>query len=170
MRRAVDDEALEPLRTALLDRARADAEEWVACMRTRTAVELEAATAASEQALHEARQSGETAAAGVMAVEDAAVRKQARAILLNARRAVYEELRSRTHGDVRRLRGDSVYRDLHQAMTVAGRARIGSDATVRDVDDGCVIEAPGRRVEVTLDSLADWALAGVLADSAEWTP
>jgi hypothetical protein len=55
-------------------------------------------------------------------------------------------------------------------MTIAGRSLIGPHATVRDVDDGCVIEASGRRVEVTLGSLADWALDGVLADSQEWTP
>ena len=68
------------------------------------------------------------------------------------------------------LHGESVYRDLRDTMTCAGRSLIGPNATVRDVSSGCVIEADGRRVEVTLGSLAEWALDSVLAESREWAP
>jgi vacuolar-type H+-ATPase subunit E/Vma4 len=170
VRRDVDQQALEPLPTALMARAREEAEACVAQMRRRTANEFEAASAAADQAVQEARVRGETEAATAVAVDDATVRRQVRTLLLAARRSVYEQLRTHVHSDVRQLRGEPIYRDLRDTMTSAGRSLIGPGAMVREVDDGCVIEASGRRVEVTLESLADWALDGVLADSQGWTP
>jgi len=167
---AIDQQALEPLRTALLARARAEAEACVVQMRIRTASELDAASAAADQAVHDARIRGETEGAAAVAVEDAAARRQTRTLLLAARRSVYEQLRTQVQSDVRRLHGEPIYRDLRDTMTSAGRSLIGPGASVREVDDGCVIEASGRRVEVTLESLADWALDGVLADLPGWTP
>jgi vacuolar-type H+-ATPase subunit E/Vma4 len=170
VRAAVDQQALEPLPTALMARAREEAKECVAQMRRRTASELDAARAAADQAVQDARIRGETEAATAVAIEDATVRRQVRTLLLAARRSVYEQLRTHIQSDVKQLHGEPIYRDLRATMTSAGRSLIGPGAVVREVDDGCVIEASGRRVEVTLESLADWALAGVLADAQGWTP
>jgi vacuolar-type H+-ATPase subunit E/Vma4 len=170
VRKVVDQQALEPLRTALLARAREEAEVCVAHMRSRTASELDAASAAADQAVQDARLRGETEAATAVAIEDATVRRQVRTLLLAARRSVYEQLRTHIQDDVRQLHGEPIYGALRDTMTSVGRSLIGPDATVREVDDGCVIEASGRRVEVTLESLADWALDAVLADSQGWTP
>ncbi len=170
MKLVVDQHALAPLRNALLARARVDAAACIARTLSETTTELDAARDAAEKSALEARQCGEAEAATAVAIDDAMVRRQVHAVLLAARRSVYEQLRQRTQNDVRQLHGEPVYRDLRDAMTNAGRSLIGPDATVRDVGDGCVIEAAGRRVEVTLGSLADWALDGVLADSPEWTP
>jgi len=170
VRSVVDEQALEPLRNALLARAHAEAAACVARMRSETATELDAARDAADQAVQDARRLGEAEAATAVAIDDATVRRQVHTLLLVARRSVYEALRLHIRNDVRQLHGEPIYRDLRDTMTIAGRSLIGPHATVRDVDDGCVIEASGRRVEVTLGSLADWALDGVLADSQEWTP
>lgn len=170
MRGAAEQQALEPLRNALLTRARGQAAASVARVRSETATQFDAARADADQAVLDARRRGETEGATAVAIDDATVRRQVHTLLLAARRSVYEQLRLQIRNDVRQLHGDPVYRDLRKTMTSAGRSLIGPNATVRDVDDGCVIEASGRRVEVTLRSLADWALDGVLADSQEWTP
>jgi vacuolar-type H+-ATPase subunit E/Vma4 len=168
--RGVDQQSLEPLRDALLARAREEAAEYVARTRSETTTELDTARAAADQAAQDARRRGETEAAAAVAADDATTRRQVHTLLLAARRSVYEQLRLHIQNDVRQLHREPIYRDLRDTMTSAGRSLIGRNAAVRDVDEGCVIEAPGRRVEVTLGSLADWALDGVLADSHEWTP
>jgi vacuolar-type H+-ATPase subunit E/Vma4 len=168
--RGVDDQALEPLRNALLARAREEAATSVARMLNDTATELDAARLAADQAAQDARRRGEAEGATSVAIDDATVRRQVHTLLLAARLSVYEQLRRKVRNEVRQLHGEPIYRDLRDTMTSAGRSLVGPRATVRDVDDGCVIEASGRRVEVTLGSLADWALAGVLAESSEWTP
>ncbi|HEY5456412.1 MAG TPA: hypothetical protein VIJ96_13160 [Acidothermaceae bacterium] len=170
MRRVVDQQALEPLRNALLARTHEDAATTVAHMLTETATELDAARLAAEQAVQDGRCRGEVEGAAAVAIDDATVRRQVHALLLAARLSVYEQLQLKVRNDVRQLHGEPIYRDLRDTMTSVGRSLLGPSATVRDVDDGCVIEAPGRRVEVTLRSLADWALDSVLAESSEWTP
>ena len=170
MRGAVDEQAFEPLRNALLSRARGDAAACVSTARNETAAEFDTARADADEALLDARRHGETEGATAVAIDDAMVRRQVHALLLAARRSVYEQLRLKTRNNVTLLHGEAIYRDLRDTMTNAGRSLIGPDATVRDIDDGCVIESSGRRVEVTLRTLADWALDGVLNDSPEWTP
>ena len=170
MRGAVDEQALEPLRNALLSRAREKAGDCVSTARNETSAEFDAARADADEALLDARRVGETEGANAVAIDDAMIRRQVHALLLAARRSVYEQLRLRTRNNVTLLHGEAIYRDLRETMTSAGQSLIGPDATVRDIDDGCVIESSGRRMEVTLRSLADWALDGVLADSPEWTP
>jgi len=144
MSRAIDGHALEPLRNALLNRARHEADAVEATMRSRAASELDAAIAAAAQATERARLQGLAEAARTLAADDAACRRQARTMLLAARRSVYDELRARTHDEVARLRDEPVYRELHDAMANAGRSTIGLNATVRDVDDGCTIELHAR--------------------------
>lgn len=170
MRPALDQRALEPVRQALLARAREDAVACIARMRKDTAAELDAARAAADDAVREAQRRGEAEATLAVAMEDALVHRQVRTLLLAARRSVYEQLRTQVQDDVRRLHGEPIYGTLRKTMTSAGRSLIGPHATVRDIDDGCVIEGSGRHVEVTLGSLADWALDGVLADTHEWAP
>ena len=170
MRGAVDQQAFEPLRNALLSRARGQAAACVSRARSETTAEVDAARADADQAVLDARRRGEIEGANAVAIDDALVRRQVHALLLAARRSVYEQLQLKTRTNVTQLHGEPIYRDLRDTMTSAGRSLIGPNASVRDIDDGCVIESSGRRVEVTLRSLADWALDGVLADSPEWTP
>jgi len=168
--KGVDEQALEPLQSALLTRARRQTAARVSRARSETTVEFDTARADADNAVLEARRRGEAEGANAVAIDDAIVRRQVHTMLLAARRSVYEQLRLKTRSGVMQLHGEPIYRELRDAMTSAGRSLIGADATVRDIDDGCVIESSGRRVEVTLRSLADWALDGVLADSPEWTP
>jgi hypothetical protein len=170
VRGVADEQALEPLRNALLTRARGQAAACVTRVRSETATEFDAARAGADQAVLDARRRGETEGATAVAIDDVTVRRQAHTLLLAARRSVYEQLQLKTRNNVTQLNGEPIYRDLRDTMTSAGRSLIGPDATVRDIDDGCVVESSGRRVEVTLGSLADWALDGVLAESPEWTP
>lgn len=170
MRSVVDQQAFEPLRNALLARAREEAATTVARMLNDTATELDAARLAADQAAQDARRRGEAEGTTAVAIDDAIVRRQVHTLILAARLSVYEQLRLKVRNDVRQLHSEPIYRDLRDTMASAGRSLLGSSATVRDIDDGCVIESSGRRVEVTLGSLADWALESVLTESSEWTP
>jgi hypothetical protein len=165
-----DQQALEPLRNALLARAQADAAACVTRTRTETAAELAAARIEADRTAREARHRGEAEAAAMVTIDDALARRHVHTVMLAARRSVYDQLRLRVRAEVGQLHGEPVYGDLRDTMTRAGRSLIGPDASARDIADGCVVEASGRRVEVTLGALADWALDAVLADSPELTP
>lgn len=161
----VDKTALAPLREELVASARADAEQVVAQARARADLHIAAARTAAAARVAEARARAEADTASALAGEAARVRQQCRALLLAARRAVYDELRRRTHEEVRSLREEPAYAGLRSAVENTGIARLGSGAVSRDSGDGgCIVEAPGMRIEASLDALADWALETVSSE------
>jgi vacuolar-type H+-ATPase subunit E/Vma4 len=158
----IDNAALAPLRAALVANARADADRVVTAARVRADQHVAAALTAAAARVAEARARAEADTASALAGEAARVRQQGRALLLAARRAVYDELRRRTHEAVRSLRDEPAYAGLRSAVENTGIARLGSGAISRESrDGGCIVEAPGMRIEATLDALADWALETV---------
>jgi vacuolar-type H+-ATPase subunit E/Vma4 len=157
--------ALAPVRAALLDRARADADAVLAEADADADEVVAAARSRAAALVAEARAEGERDAAVLAARDRARARREARAAVLRAQSRVYEELRRRSRVAVRALRDDPVYPALLEALRDRARDRLGADAVVREhPDGGLVAEAPGRRgarLDATLDALTDDALDGL---------
>lgn len=147
------EDALAPLREVLLARAedyagrvRADAEA------TATATLHNARTEAT-QIVQAAREQGTADAEEVLAGQRARVRGQVRALVLQARRAAYDDLRRTARADARHVVADSP--GLAARLGALGRERLGPEATVTAESDGTVVvEIGGRRWEWSPDALA----------------
>jgi regulator of protease activity HflC (stomatin/prohibitin superfamily) len=152
--------SVEPLRRALLRRADAAAD----ALRAAAEREARAATDAAEQqaaaVLARARADGEADAAQRQAEDRARSRREARRVVLAAQRAVYDELRARARAAVRELLADP---DAQRRLVALVRTRLGPDAQVRPLPSGGVVgELPdGRRVDASVDTLVEQALAGL---------
>jgi len=159
------DDALAPVRAALLESAEADAErirgeaEEVA-RRTVAAAHKEAARIRAR-----ARRQGACDAASALAADRARARRQARATVLAARREGYEALRVAAHEAVLRWHDDPGYPRLHEALRVAARRALGRGVRLHDAPDGGVIgERTGRRIDLSLTGFADRAVDVCAAD------
>jgi vacuolar-type H+-ATPase subunit E/Vma4 len=153
-----DGAALEPLRAALIARAHAEADRVCAAAEADGQRVLAAARKNAAQLLSDARAQGEADAAALLAVEAASARRAARGVLLAAQRAAYDELRQRARTSARALLDD---RSRRARLTAVVRDRLGEHAVVREHPDGGLLaETPdGRRVDASIDTLVDIALA-----------
>jgi len=150
--------ALEPLRAALLARARAEADGVRAAAEDDAREVLAAARDEAEALLADARARGAADAAALDAVELARRRRAARGVVLRAQRAAYDDLRSRACAAVQMLLADP---DLHAHLADAVRGGLGDRAIVRDRPDGGVVaQTPdGRSIDGSVTALVDGALA-----------
>jgi vacuolar-type H+-ATPase subunit E/Vma4 len=164
--------ALEPVRAWLLAAARAEAEHLVAEAAADAERLLEGARTETDAILAEARAQGAAEGSALAAAEQARGRRLARRLVLEAERRAYEELRARSHAAVRALRQDPGYPALRERLTRLARAAAGPGARVSEHPDGGVVaEAPGIRVDCTLDGLAERAIVALGGEVAElWAP
>ena len=155
--------ALAPLRSALLAAATRNADKGVADASAQAEQRIAAARAAADQRLVDARASGQADAAFALAGEAATARQKCRAVLLEAESWVHDERRRQTREAVQQLCADARrYADLRTAVVRQARAILGADATCRDLDvGGWVIETSGRQIDVSIDALTDWALGSI---------
>ncbi|MGW0886037.1 hypothetical protein [Streptomyces sp. NPDC002671] len=140
---------------AVLDRARADADET-----------LRVARGTAEQVLAQAREAGERDGATTASRERVRAIEDAWAVELAARAEVYADLRARVRAGVRQALADSVV--PRERLAELARRLLGADARVMAVPVGGVTaDVPGRRVDLSADTLADRALdrLGVAAES-----
>ena len=163
--------ALAPVRTALLDRARADADAALEQADAAAAAVLAAARAQAEALLHEARAEGRRDAADVRVREAARARREARTTVLRAQQAVYTDLRHRAGTAVRQLRADPCYPALLDRLRGQALAELGPDAKLSEASEGgLVAEVPGRRPDLTLAALAERAVDDLgVQVAALWT-
>lgn len=149
--------ALEPLREALLANARTEAGQLLRAAEESGRQEISAAEDEVATLLARARAQGEADGAALRRVDEAAARSAARARLLAAQLAAYEELRRRSREAVRALLREPGIRDR---LAGALRQTLG-DADVSDTDDGGLFaRAPdGRSVDASVAALVDAALA-----------
>jgi hypothetical protein len=152
--------ALEPLRTALLDRARARADHIRRAADADGRRVLDAATAEANALLAAARAEGAADAAALLRIEATRSRHEIRGILLTAQRSAYDELRGHARLAVRTLLADPAIRAQLVAMI---RRRLGDRATIHDAPDGGLLaQAPdGRSVDASVAALVDRAVAGL---------
>jgi vacuolar-type H+-ATPase subunit E/Vma4 len=157
--------ALAPVRRRLLARVGADAHHARAEAAAEAGVVLARAREQAAAILTQARARGETDGAAVAAAARARSRRDARGLLLAAQHQAYEALRQRARAAVRELGEDPGYPRLRQRLERLAREQAGPHATVSEPPErGVVAEAPGRRVDCSLDTLADRAVDALGAE------
>jgi vacuolar-type H+-ATPase subunit E/Vma4 len=152
---------LEPVREALLADARAVGEGAVQQAEERASDKIVRAREESEARVARARAEGEAAAGleSIAALADA--RRRARSVVLEAQRAVYDDVRRQAGAAVEELRATPAYGDLLDRLTARAREVLGPGAEVeRDPPDGGVVGRAGsRRLVLTLPVLVEHCLA-----------
>jgi vacuolar-type H+-ATPase subunit E/Vma4 len=166
------DGALEPVRAWLLAAARAEAERLVAEAAADAERLLAGARALTEAILVEARRQGTAEGSALAAAEQARSTRLARRLVLETERQAYEDLRARSRAAVRALRQEPGYPALRERLARLALAAAGPGADVSEHRDGGVVaQAPGIRVDCTLDGLAERAIAALGGEVAElWAP
>jgi len=152
--------ALEPLRAALIKRARDAASDLRSDAERQARAIVEAAEEHAAARLTQVRSEGAAVAAQLEAQERGRSHQAARGVVLAAQRAVYDDVRAQTRAAVRELLADP---EQYQRLAATVRGELGQDAAVRDrPDGGLVAEAPdGRRVDASLDALVERALTNL---------
>ncbi|NMH97778.1 hypothetical protein [Pseudonocardia acidicola] len=168
--RTAADTALDPVRAALLREARADADRVVGAARCDAAAVLDAARARAAAVLAAATAAGKADGAARAARAQARARRERHAAVLAARTAAYAELRAQVRAAVREL--PRWCPDLRDRLAARARAVLGPEAVLTATPDGGVLaELPGRRLELSLDALADLAVDGLGAEAELlWRP
>lgn len=150
---------LEPLRRALLRRARADADAMLAEADAHADRVVADAREQAETLLAQAREQGELDAAEVLARERSRTERSARSVVLAAHRTAYESLRRAARDAGAALRHHPDYPAARAALAARAARDLGSGSAVHEVDRGGVVGVLGSRsVSYTLDGLADEVL------------
>lgn len=152
---------LDPVREALLADARAAADRVVRQAEDRASDQVERAHAETEARVARARAEGEAAADLETISALAEARRGARALVLEAQRAVYDDVRRQAEAAVQELRTTPRYEELLDRLTTRAGEILGPEAQVeRDPPEGGVIARAGnRRVAFTLPVLVEHCLA-----------
>ena len=155
-----DGRSLEPLREALLRRARNEADAVLAQADTEGAAVLQRAQAEADRIRTAARERGVADGTASAAATRAGAERRARSLLLEAHRAAAEEERRAAREAVRTLVDDAIYPPARAALVARARSELGADAVVVDVAGGGIrATAAGRSIRYALDDLADELLA-----------
>lgn len=153
---------LGPVRQALLDDARRDAEAMLADADAAAAGFAEEAAAQARAMRESARALGEADAEATVRAERTGARRRARALLLRAQRDVYDEIRRRALQQAGSLRDDAAYAQAVEGLTTQARAVLGPEATVTEHPSGGVVaELGSRRLSFTVEGLVDEAIGSV---------
>lgn len=152
-------EALTAVESALLTRARHDADAVVAAAQQRGRALVDAARRQAEEILASARASGEADAADALRGERSRTRREARARVLGAERTAYDELRACCVERVRALAQDEGAEGRRARVVAEAAERLGPGAEVRDGSDGPVAVLGDRRLSVVPEDQVDRALA-----------
>jgi vacuolar-type H+-ATPase subunit E/Vma4 len=162
-------EALAPVRAALLAEARAEAERALSAAHLDADATLARARAEARSILDLAADEGRADAARSIAAEHEKARRAARALELAAQRESYEELHRRVAAAVAHAFSEPGRRDQ---LVAAIRAELGADAIVRDAPGGGVRgEAAGRFVDLGVRAVTGRAV-DALGDEVQalWAP
>lgn len=159
-------QSLEPVRAALLHRARADAaavraEAAQFCVRL-----LTGAAAEAERILDEMRSVGRADAERLATAEAAHTRRAAHALVLAAQRDVYDELRHRVGEALRAALDDG---RLGPALAARAAAALGPGAKVEPAPGGGFTACLGdRQVDCSVASLTEHAVGSAEAVAELW--
>jgi vacuolar-type H+-ATPase subunit E/Vma4 len=150
-----------PLRSALLEQRHAEAERVLAHAEERAEARLAEAETTGRALVEQARAEGVAAAAIAGAHEEARARRQARALVLAAKREVFEESRRRALAAAHALRSEPGYASLLERLSARARRQLGASAILEiDPPAGGVRASNGaRHVDYTLDALVERCLA-----------
>jgi vacuolar-type H+-ATPase subunit E/Vma4 len=152
---------LNPVRDALLADAKAAGDRVVDEAAERASVQVVQAEKETAALVARTRAEGEAAAELETISTLAEARRRARALVLEAQCAVYEDVRRDVLSAVRELRTTPRYGDLLDRLTARAREVLGPDAQIeRDPTEGGVVARSGnRRLGYTLPLLVERCLA-----------
>ena len=149
-------EALAPLVSALLERARRDSREALARADDDALAIVAAARAEADALLADARAKGVADGVAVSAAERMRAEQDGRRMVLEALSAAREDLRGAAREAVSGLRHDPRYPEMIQALRTRAERELGPETTVTELEAGGIVAAAGpRRVAYSLDALAD---------------
>ena len=149
-------EAFAPLASALLERADRDARTAVARADEDALAVVAQARTEADALLADARAKGVADGAAVSAAERMRAEREASRIVHEAQSAAREDLRRAAREAVRGLRHDPQYPAMIEALRARATDALGPGATVTELEAGGIVaEAGSRRVELSLDALAD---------------
>lgn len=149
-------EALAPVRDALLAEARADAEEVRERAREAVAGVLAAAEAEAETIRSSAHEDALEQARSLQEAAENHARRKAREVELRAQREAFDALAAGVRRSALAVLEEPELRD---ALEELARRAVGPDAELVRTEDGFVAAQPGRRTEFSLTDLADAAVA-----------
>jgi hypothetical protein len=152
---------LEPLREAVLEQARADSARIRAEASARAAETLGRAEREGVADVERARAEGAAAGRSRGGRRLAAARREARRLVLEAKRDLHDELCARARASSLAVREEAGYPALLDVLAAAARRRLGEHAVleVDPADVGGVRAAAGdRSVDYTLVALTDRCL------------
>jgi vacuolar-type H+-ATPase subunit E/Vma4 len=152
--------SLDPVREALLVEARTEADRLVSEAEARATTQVAHAEEEKAALVRRARAEGEAAAELEAASELTQARRRARALVLEARRAVYEDARREAHAAAQRLRLQPRYQQLLDRLAAQVKEELGPDAELElDPPEGGVLGRLGnRRVDHTLPASVERCL------------
>jgi hypothetical protein len=152
---------LEPLREAVLEQARTDSARIRAEASARAAETVGLAEREGVAGVEQARAEGTAAGRSRGGRELAAARREARRLVLEAKRDLHDELRARARAAALAVREEAGYPALLEALSAAARRQLGEHAVLEiDPPDagGVRAAAGGRSVDYTLVALTDRCL------------
>ncbi|MEU8279640.1 V-type ATP synthase subunit E family protein [Microbispora bryophytorum] len=157
---------------ALLRQARLNADAVTRAAEHDAAQTIEDARQQAREIIAAAREQGEAEAKAHSAAVRAQSARHARSSELAARRNALEELRRRAGAAVHALRDDPCYPRLVKRLGELAREAGGDDLVVREHPDGGVVaEGRGRRVDCSLEALANRAVDALGAEVERlWAP
>lgn len=157
---AAADAALEPLRHALRAEAGRRADELRATSERDAAKTVSAATENAKAIRSTAVAAGEAMGQDAADARSAQARRAARALVLEAQCEIATQWSRRARDAASALRDAPGYPDILARLTARARAALGPKAVVRESPRGGVTaEAGSRRLDLTLPTLADAAVA-----------
>lgn len=165
--------SLTPVVDALFDSARSRARAASAAAARDVRTELEQARNEAARILGEARADGARAAARRADAQLAAVRRDARGVVLSARRAAYDVLRRRATEALERQGATPSGRELGRLLETLARERVGAGSSVRRTGPGALsvrATAGNRHAAIGPAELVDAALRALAAEvESLWT-
>lgn len=148
---------LDTVRQALIAEARADAAELTGRARAHADDRVEAARADVAEQVRQARIAAEADAEEQLGVERAAVRRQARRQVLQARRRARDSLVDAVVAALEAKRGTPAYDGFVDRLTEEAAAQLGSDARVQEEPPagGVIATSDRRRVDYTIPTIVE---------------
>ncbi len=165
------DVALRPLRQALLAAAGAEADRIVRAAQDEAARTLAEASAQAHEVVEQGRREGRSDATAVLAAERSRTHRQARALVLAAQRAAYDDLRAAVRQEATTLPEDTAWPDLRDRLAAHARRLLGPDAELVEVPGGLRARSGSRTVDLTVSSLAEAELVALGPEVEKlWVP
>lgn len=156
---------LEPLRASLLALARAEARSALEAAHREAGERRAAAGVEAAELIRRATAERDAAAGAARAGRLLQARRDARAIVLRARREACDELRAAARSAAAGLRADD---GLRGHLAAIAREQLGNEAELVEPPEGGVIARAGERlVDYSLPAMVDRCLTGLGAELEE---